>query len=282
MKTIFLSTAAAFGLSLAALAFPAYAQSRIDIETVLSLGPLPLATESIDDNAKAEELRRALIMQLEGAAWPVAGQPVGMFGQDLTWKTLDVDDVPPGSGPFVWLVHLEVQRFITGDLKVSGLKEAEIWIGGKVHDPDEGEGEGEGSLELVSGTHAVWIYHHGFADDQAPALSWHGDSDEAMLVSHTNPERRVSARLLTNAETATNLELSPDGRYLAIRFQSRNDTADLDLARLEIRDLTSGQIVRQWTDSLPGGLAWSPDSQRLAVHEGNSVWVHDMGGAPAR
>ncbi len=85
---------------------------------------------------------------------------------------------------------------------------------------------------------------------------------------------------MTNAQTVTQLQISPDGRQLALRFSGRDDAADLSLARLEIRGVESGVIERVWTDELPSALAWSPDSQTLAVRQGNNLWLYPRGESP--
>jgi acylaminoacyl-peptidase len=278
MRSDVLNVWTVLGLLLLVLSWPTNAEVRTEIQRVLSLGPIPGGAEASGEAVKADEMRRAMITQLERAAVPVAGQRARMFGQELTWERLDLESASQEPGRFVWMVHLDAQRFVSGNLEISGLENVEIWIDGEVHEPDDGEI----SLALANGTHTVWLLHHGVSGDQAPALSFIGESDVDRVASHTGVERRVSARLLTNAETATDLVLSPDGRYLAIRFQGRSDAADLDLSRLEIRELATNRIVRQWTDAVPGHLAWSPDSQSVAIHEGKSIWLHDMAGKPSR
>src|SRR5699024_9515254 len=96
------------------------------------------------------------------------------------------------------------------------------------------------------------------------------------------PERRVSARRLTNAETVGDLAISPDGRYLALAFERRDEAADADIRRLEIRDLQTGRMLRQWTADRPSALAWSPDGSKLAVQTGDSLWLHERRNGRAR
>ncbi|MEE4296326.1 MAG: S9 family peptidase [Wenzhouxiangella sp.] len=257
-------------------ALPVSASTQI--ETVLSLGPLPLSLEPMDRGAKAEEMRRALIMQLQRAGRPTRGQQHQMFGRDLAWNAMAPGEFDGSEGPWVWWVNLATERFVRGHLKLTGLRSPEIWLDGKAHTPEDGQVE----LDLAQGTHTLWIYHHGLEKDGTPVFAWEGRSQADALSAYIEPTRRVSARILTNAETATDLALSPDGRFLAISFSSREDSADLDLSRLEIRELETGRILQQWTSALPRRLAWSPDSKTLAVQDGDNLWLHERSSGQAR
>jgi dipeptidyl aminopeptidase/acylaminoacyl peptidase len=249
----------------------------VEIDQVLSLGPLPLAVEALDNDAKADEIRRALVMQLHQGPMPRVGQTLDMFGQRTAWSIGSPAEMA-GSGLMAWTVNLDVDRFVAGSLIVTGLDKLQVFHGSR---PVE-LSDDKLALKLVAGTHQIWLLHQGAQDDQQPALSWQGDADHDRLRVHTNPERRVSAERLTNAETVGNMALSADGRYLALSFSGRNEAADLDIRRLEIRDLERDRIVRQWTGTTPAALAWSPDGSRLAVQEGNNVWLHELESGQAR
>ncbi len=257
-------------------ALPANASS--EIEMVLSLGPLPMSVEPMGDSAKADEMRRALVMQMSGDGMPDRDEQLQIFDQDLSWNAVTPRQFDGSGGPWLWMVHLATERFVRGHLEVLGLRSPEIWLDGKPHTPEEGQVE----LNLAQGTHTFWIYHHGVEIDASPRLAWQGQSDSDRVSTYVEPSRRVSARLLTNAETATDIALSPDGQYLALSFSSRDDAADLDLSRLEIRELETGRILQQWTGTVPHSLAWSPDSSTLAVREGNHLWLHDRSSGAAR
>ncbi|MFW5816863.1 MAG: hypothetical protein ACOCVP_08400, partial [Wenzhouxiangella sp.] len=257
---------------------PVRAEFQADIETVLALGPLPLAAEQLDDSAKADAIHRALIMQLSESGPPAPQARVRVFGQPLSWQAVSPSALAAKAGVAVWMVHLDAERFVRGHLVVSGLAAPEVWLDGRPHAPEEGRVE----LNLAAGTHTLWLVHHGVDDEQPPALQWTGRSDLDRVGFHVQPQLKVSARRLTNAETANELAISPDGQSLAITFSARSDSADLDLSRLEIRTLADNRIVRQWTSSPPRSLAWSPDSDRLAVHEGDNLWLHDLDSGRAR
>jgi len=265
-------------LLLSALSTAAESPSVLEIEQALKLGPLPLSTTHLADSAKAEEIRRQLLMQLARAAQPAAGRSHSLFGQSLAWTAESVAAADPQAGLSLWTFTLETRRFVSGALVIEGLRDIEVWSRGQRLQTADGRVD----LHLAAGSTRVWLVHGGRADDSEARLAWEGRADHDQLSVHLEPEQRVSARRLTNAETVSQLVISPDGRYLALNFSSRSDEADLDLRRTEIRELANNRIVRQWTSSPPRALAWSPDSRRLAVQEGEQIWLHDMETGQAR
>ena len=264
------------------LAAPAPAEEPapelLEIDQVLVLGPLPVSGQRLADSAKADDIRRALIMQLARQDLPGDGQEQPVFGRRLQWRVLATTEAAAAEGLTLWLVHLESARFVRGSLSVKGLKNPRVWSAGERLEMEDGEI----GLQLPAGSRTIWLLHEGADDQDEPSLQWRGRSEHDTVEAHLRPERRVSARLLTNAETVTELSLSPDGRYLALSFSARNDEADLDLARMEIRDLEADRIVRQWTGSPPRALAWSPDSRLLAVQEADHLWLHELASGRAR
>ncbi|MGY6555513.1 MAG: prolyl oligopeptidase family serine peptidase [Wenzhouxiangella sp.] len=252
--------------------------ATLSIERTLSLGPLPVSTTHFADSAKTVAMRRQLVMQLTRGAEPASGRRHEIFGQSQTWSERALADGAVQPGLSVWTVTLETDRFVRGKLEVAGLRDVEVWREGA----PLARTDGAVALHLPAGSTRLWILHGGSEGDEPPVLNWVGRAAHDQLSVHLRPEQRVSARRLTNAETVTGLGLSPDGRYLALSFASRNDEADLDLRRTEIRELGSGRIVRQWTGTPPRALAWSPDSAKLAVQEGEQLWLHDMETGAAR
>ena len=252
----------------------------VGITQVLALGPLPVAVAQLDASAKADPLRRAIIEHANRGRSPRAGQAAEVFGKSLQWQAIAPGETPAPTGEAFWLwwVQLDTERFVQGHLEVDGLQQAHLF-----HDTRPIPGGDEGHpLVLRNGTHALWLLHQGPAADQAPSLAWRGKAEHDRIVAHTRPERRVSPERLTNAETVSSMAISPDGRYLALAFDSRSDASDLDVRRLEIRDLGENRIVRQWTANRPGAMAWSPDNRFLAIHEGNNLWLHEWPGGEAR
>ena len=248
------------------------------IDEVLSLGPLPVDAELMERAGHADGLRRALVGQLGAGALPRAGQSVSAFGHGRDWRLVSPAALDSQRRLGLWWFQLESMRFVRGHLQVEGLRNAAVFVAGKKID----DGEKGYALDLRNGSHQIWIVHEGKAEDAEPALTWQGRSEVDRATAHTRPERRVSAQRLTNAETVSDLAISPDGRYLALAFERRDEPADVDIRRLEIRDLQTGRLLRQWTADRPSALAWSPDGSKLAVQTGSSLWLHQRESGPSR
>ncbi len=254
------------------------ATEPVAIDQVLALGALPVDVEMMDKAGHADDLRRALVGQLGEGALPRDGQSVSAFGKTWEWQPVSPDTLDSEGALQLWWFQLETDRFVRGHLKVEDLRNAAVYVDGdKVDGGEEGH-----ALDLRNGSHQVWIVHEGAAGEGEPALAWQGRSQKDGIVAHTRPERRVSAQRLTNAETVGDMAISPDGRFLALAYERRDEAADTDIRRLEIRDLQTDRIVRQWTAERPSALAWSPDGSKLAVETGESLWLHDRESGRAR
>ncbi|RFF27143.1 MULTISPECIES: prolyl oligopeptidase family serine peptidase [unclassified Wenzhouxiangella] len=254
------------------------ATEPVAIDEVLALGALPVDVEMMDKAGHADDLRRALVGQVGEGALPRDGQSVTAFGKTWEWQPVSPDTLDSERALQLWWFQLETDRFVRGHLKVEDLRNAAVYVDGdKVDGGEEGH-----ALDLRNGSHQVWIVHEGAAEEGEPALAWKGRSEQDWAVAHTRSERRVSAQRLTNAETVSDLAISPDGRYLALAHDRRDEAADADIRRLEIRDLQTDRIVRQWTAERPSALAWSPDGSKLALETGESLWLHDRESGRAR
>jgi len=272
-----------FALALMLLPLPAVTAENdkadpVAIEEVLALGPLPIDAELLDKAGHADSVRRALVGQLGEGAMPRAGNAVTAFGKSMAWRASSPGEANPERRLQLLWFQLETGRFVRGHLKVDGLRNSAVFVEGKKVD---GDSEGH-ALDLRNGNHGVWIVHEGAAEDVEPKLAWQGRSEIDRAVANVQPERRVSAQRLTNAETVGSMAISPDGRYLALSYAGRDELADADIRRLEIRDLTLDQVVRQWTADLPSALAWSPDGSSLAVQTGDSLWLHERDSGQTR
>lgn len=250
----------------------------VDLDQVLALGPLPVDAELMEKAGRADELRRALVSSLKHGPLPRHGQAVSAFGRELSWRHSRPEDIGDERRLAVMWFQLETGRFVRGHLELDGLRSPAVYVDGSKIDSDS---DGH-ALDLDNGSHSVWIVHEGRAEDAAPALAWQGRSHLDRVVAHTRPERRVSAKRLSNAETVGAMAISPDGRYLALAFERRDELADTDVRRLEIRDLQTGRMRHQWTGDHPSNLAWSPNGLKLAVQDGDSLWLHDLETGQAR
>lgn len=267
---------------LSSLIMPAVAAQDADsspspqaIDEVLVLADLPLSVDLLTDNAKADEISRALVMQLDQGRMPAEDRPVSLFGQSLRWQRQALPSAG-GEGLSLWTVNLEVDRWVEGALEIEALDDPALFHNGQSVKLSDGKAE----LTLAAGTHRFWLLHRGPVDGETPSWQWQGKSGQDSVSMHLEPDRRVSPELLTNAETVNWMAISPNGQRLALRSGGRIDSADLAWQRLDIRDLETGYVVRSWTSDPPSALAWSPDSQTLAVQEGDNLWLHPDNGEP--
>jgi dipeptidyl aminopeptidase/acylaminoacyl peptidase len=238
------------------------------IDRVLGLGPLPAGADSLHKDPKAAELRRALVMQVSPAL-PTAGDTLSTFGSELRWRAVDVGAAET-DGPSLWSVNLETHAYTEAEFEVTGLKRPHLFLNGASQTLKDGKAK----LKLANGSHRLLLLHEGRDGDAAPTLGWRGP--EGAIRDHVEARRRVSAELLTNAETAADMALSPDGKRLAVAFNRRDDVADIDIKRLELRDADSGRVLQTWTGSTPSAPAFSPDGRWLGYRDGKHLWLVDL------
>jgi len=249
------------------------------ITALLALGPLPIDVALWSESGQQAALITALQDQLERGPLAGVGRTLRVFGESLTW-TEQAPEVS-AAGLSVWAIHLDTDRFTRGRLSIEGLHEPVVLFNGSVHRPgDQGV-----ALDLSQGTHVLWLVHagataHDHEDDgdepPAVAISWQGRQAHDRLRSHVEPQRRVSAQLLTNAPTVTAMALSADGRQLAMTRQGRLEAADQALRETVIIDLERGVQRDSWTGSVPRGLYWSPDQRWLAIHADDGLWLREL------
>jgi dipeptidyl aminopeptidase/acylaminoacyl peptidase len=250
----------------------------IAVARVLALGPLPLSTALLDDAEKGEELRRAAIAQVGARGLPREGGAVVAFGQRLEWRSQSPAAQGEDDELWLWAFHLEAERFVHGYLHPKGLREAHLFHNGRaVAAGDDGH-----ELALRNGTHTLWLLHRGREGEEPAELAWRGKGEHDRVEATIEPSRRVSAELLTNAEVVTAVAISSDGSHLALAFDARDDAADSDLRRLEIRNLEGNRILHQWTAHRPTAVAWSPDGRLLATQQGDDLWLHELATGRAR
>lgn len=245
---------------------------ELPIEQVLVLGPLPINVDLLKDSAKADEMHRALVMQISERGLPYHDKPVSAFGQTLRWQLAQPRSQTSGEGFWLWAVNLESTAFVEGKLHVGGLKSLSTWRNGL----SEKHKDGAVELALVNGSHRLLLLHHGRDGEVVPSLKWAGKAARDRVAAHVEPKHRVSARLLTNAETVASLAVSNDGRLAALGFSERNDTAGVDLRRLEIRSVADNRVLQSWTSGQPSALAFSPDDRWLAWREDKHLWLRDL------
>ncbi len=275
MRVLFLLVLLGCSTASVVLAEEAESPGRQSFDSVLALEGLVLSPGAVFEDAKSSALARTLVGQLGAQGRPSEGRSVAVLSDAGRWVRIRPDQVEEATLS-VWMLPLASDRFVKGALYLEGLDQASVWLNGRKLAISDGSVE----LALARGSHDLWIVHGGADKDQHPALSFAGEQAHDQLRLAFDAPARVTPEQLTNAETVSGLTVSPDGRWLALRWSGRDELADLDLARLDIHDRSSGEVVRSWTDDLPGSLAWSPDSKTLAWQQGMNLWVQVQGQAP--
>jgi len=263
------------------IATPALADLATDsgpvepIETLLALNALPVSADSLDQSAKSDAILRTIYGQLARSTRPAVGRQATIFGQTLEWTAASPSAISTNTLG-VWMLPIKVDRFVQGTLLMEGLADMTIFMDGESLTSNDGRIE----LALPAGIHDVWVVHTGAAEDESPAIRFEGKAEHDRIQVRLEATTQVTAERLTNAQTVSRLQISPDGQRLALWFTGRDEAADLSLSRLEIREVESNEVVRAWTDELPSDLRWSPDSQSLAIRQGNNLWLHPAVGNP--
>ena len=268
-------------LAFAVLTAPLWAEQEAPegpvttIDEVLSLSGLPMSKGQLDDSTKTEAIERTIYGHLARQSRPGTDRRVSLFGQTLDWTT-SAPSLTPAETLTVWMLPIEVDRFVEGKLALEGLAGIAAYMDGEKLSIDESRIE----LALPPGIHDLWMIHAGAEADAEPAVRFEGKAEHDRIGVRVDAATHVTAERLTNAQTVSRLQISPDGERLALWFSGRDDAADLSLSRLEIRDIDSEEVVRAWTDDVPGSLLWSPDSRTLALKQGNNLWLHPRDRSP--
>ncbi len=245
------------------------------IDRVFSLEALPVDAAALEQGAKSEAVQRTIVGQLARSPRPGPGRIVRMFGQEAEWSVAAPASAAPGRLG-VWMLPIEVDRFVQGSLALEGLAGLTAFLDGRALSLSDERVE----LALPPGIHDLWLIHGGPAEGEVPSIRFEGGAAQDRIRIRLETSTQVTAERLTNATTVSQLEISPDGEQLALWFSGRDDLADLSLSRLEIRDVDSNEVLRSWTDDVPTALRWSPDGRTLALRQGNNLWLYPAEASP--
>lgn len=239
-------------------------------EQVLYLGPLPaLSSEQLAQTGKAKAQRQQVLRLLEKQPLPVAGRQVSVFGQILRWQVLS-PDAAAAAGPGIWFVQFSNPAFLKAKLSLSGVAAPEIFLNYQSQ-PNNSE------LKLATGWQQLLVFSDGKAaaeeEEVKLSLTAQNQVSATFQLAETEP---VNNRLLTNAETITQLALSDNGQWLLLSFSSRSDVSDMQLHRTELRDLSKNTVLYTFNQQSLSRASFSPDNQWLSYQANNSLWLHNL------
>lgn len=179
-----------------------------------------------------------------------------------------------GDEPGVQLLQVPVgvDRFTRGVLTFEHIDQASVFVNGK-----RIEGDGEYELNLQTGDHQLLVLVEKASDWSQIGLSWEGEADHDELNTERPGAHRLYDEQIFDAQTTTELSLSPDGNYMIWRRQHFSDaTGDTPQVKLQLMDTAQERAVFEWTDSAASSFAWHPESDRLAYVSGEQIKVMDV------
>ena len=263
-------------------------KTDIAVERWLLLGPTSFSPPVFHDDDKggygAEETIAARPLPIE-TLQPEEGASVDWFNvAPLRWKAGSSDKrgrlqfETAVEGPAIaWLAaYIRTRGFVEAELRLPGLHPRRAWLDGEPV-ADGGKDEEEevtGSIELPPGSHLLLVQT--VRDAGRPAKWFAGavlavDDPSAVVEISVVPGRDVELRDVIDSPRVTSVAIAPDGLRVATSFD-RTEPGDNDTETwIEIRDTTTGKLVRGWPENDgSGNIGWSPDGRYLS-------YVSDVG-----
>lgn len=306
MRTPRSSTAALSALLVASAVLAPAASARDEsspaapIDKWLVLGPvevpLPAFHEESPDPFDASWLldyRHLDIVTVEPApgaveVFPLAGTvrwvEVGeadTFGVDLDAAS----DAPLSAWLAAWI---SVPRWMKVDIGVRSTDPFELFAGGEqVLSRKSGAAEDtlddreRCTVELARGKHlllvkTVRIPGESSGGWRVRATVAPAEGFEAAVTASTDPLGPMTLSEVMDIPYARSIEVSPDGSLAAISFGGFTPPEGKRESWIEIRELPSGRLVRQMTDTEIGGIDWAPKGLLLSFTAGGALKVLDM------
>lgn len=274
--------------------------AEVALDAWLLLGPLDTALPAFHHEAPEGEQPTGVDRLLETAhieypeVWPAPGDQVTWAdGSELVWSPLagSVSLAPGKTVPRVAYLatYVTAERFVEAELVVTSGHLARVLVDGEPvaekTGADEGEagetGRARGEVALSRGKHLVLVKL--LRDPDGPA-GWEATAHlevagerAADLAISVAPHHEIVLSDLLDVDAVTGLELSPDGRFLAVELANPTVPAEHRERWTEIRRTGDGEVVR----SLRGSpevveLAWGPEGRFAYVtrkEEKATLWV---------
>lgn len=246
------------------------AERKAVAEKVLFLGPFPaFASDALQQSGKADELRQQVMFHLERQAVPVAGQSASFMGQSLSWREMNPAEAA-AAGPGIWFTQVKHDAFYQGKLQLAGLNAPVAYLNFQ----KLGNGQ-QHTLNLSTGWQQLVLFVDGEIEQETVELALtHQQQTEAHFT--LSAKEFVNNRLLTNAETITQLALSPDTNWMLLSFSGRSDATDSDMSRTELREVSRNRIQHSWSNQAMSRAQFSPNSEYLSYVTGNTLWLMNL------
>lgn len=247
----------------------ALTEHRVVAEKVLFLGPVPaFASEALQQSGKADELRQQVLHHLEQQAVPVAGQSTSFMGQSLSWREMSPAEAA-AAGPGIWFTQIQHDAFYQGKLQLAGLNAPVAYVNFQ----KLGSGQ-QHTLNMSTGWQQLVLFVDGGEPQSVELALTHQQQTEARFT--LSATESMNNRLLTNAETISQLALSPDTNWMLLSFSGRSDATNTDVSRTELREMSRNRIQHSWSNQAMSRAQFSPNSEYLSYVDGNTLWLMNL------
>lgn len=268
-------------LFLLALAFsPGFAQKKTTATEVLVLGPIPETLwPTFQPESSQNAAREFAISQIYSDGLPQSDQAEQVAGQKISWQVrqtaaaLDAADL---STP-LWFVavNAETVRFSKGSFQVHSEGSPEFYLNKMALKAKSTEnGISTFDVNLANGSHSLLIILKGA--QKGFEIAWEPESPAAEIIFHTEPHARVNAQQLFFGTTVSNMDLSPDGKWVALTFREWDTAKGSWSQRMEIRDFKNKELIHAWAHAAPENFCWNAESTAFAYQMNKMLWVQNL------
>jgi dipeptidyl aminopeptidase/acylaminoacyl peptidase len=289
-------------LTLTLLLLPALAAEpgpeprRVPIDSWLALDPLPLHAPAAAGNGEPLPLERiAEGRRLDLAdVQPAQGESVRLpDGGKAGWRRTEAPEgvlpevVPPDGTRGVlayYATYVETDRFVEARLTVDSAHSVRARVGGRWQSCGGSEGV---EVPLPTGKRLLWLEVLRARDaggERLASVELVLEDAQASLRITADPRHGLRLEDVLEVEEASRVRVSADGTRVAVDLSDPAVPAEGRRHWQEIRDASSGRLLRDSGAARWKSLRWAPEGDRFAYAvDGDdgaaSLWIDDSGTA---
>ena len=236
--------------------------------------------------------------------WPSEGDRI-LWEKDinLEWQdnkadqgNLSIDSDQTQSSPHLAyaVFYLQAERWMNLYLKITSRQPFQIFYNGKMvkekmsYDSTATDSVGSVSekIEIETGKHIIIVktIKH---DRQttgwqlSASISVSDDSLLKYFKLSTDPEQAVSLRQVLDIPLISDISLSADGKFMAVKLSQRNIKAETGESWLEIRYTANGKLYKSFRGHAKlSDFKWAPEENRFAFtntkKKKTTLWIADL------
>ncbi|MDE5904530.1 MAG: hypothetical protein K2H27_04155, partial [Duncaniella sp.] len=227
----------------AALSLGSFGET-IDIRTLNYSGPFEVAPPFMLDSVDANSAKFDTLALLKTQISMKAAEKGSKFTDQI---------LPASPTPALHLLNftLDNGRYFNGSLKVSGLKNREIYIDGKLITDEK--------LALAPATHTITVKCLTLPGNQPDSVRITLESDGKNAVTINQEQgRRYTLQDVMTGQRILSAALSPSGKYLLTTYSFTHEGGD-NTVKTEVSELSSGRKLLSSTETL----RWMPDGDQI-------------------